>query len=190
MNGVPARYPYLFDSAEIFPEYEEVLIDRIQSEVHEGDQVVIIGGGFGVSSIHAAQRVGVKGSVTTYEASNERYSLLTENIEINGLSERIDTKHALVGSDVAVAGSHSDAISLDPGSLPPCEIIVMDCEGSELEIIPQLNSNNKTIILETHGCYGAKTEKCRKVLNANGFKVVDEREDDPSYGIDILTAHS
>jgi hypothetical protein len=189
LHGVAARHPRLFDSADVFPEYEAVLIGAMGEQIEQGDHVIIVGGGFGISTVHAARMAGMEGEVTTYEASDERHSLLAETIEVNDeVSATVNPVHALVGTDVGVAGSFEGAAHILPADLPDCDVLVMDCEGAELDILQTLDMEPRALVVETHGNYDASTMDCKRTLTQNGFSVIDCLKDNPKKGIDIVIA--
>lgn len=65
---IPWEIPREFNK----PEYEGGLIDGYQQYTEQGDHVVIIGGGNGVSGVVAANNVGPGGQVTIFEGSRQQ----------------------------------------------------------------------------------------------------------------------
>ncbi|UPW01295.1 hypothetical protein M0R88_04120 [Halorussus gelatinilyticus] len=189
-NGYPARKPKLFDRVDVDPDWEAPFIESIQDVVAEGDTVVVVGGGFGISTVAAATKSGPDGRVISYEASKSRYKCAQETIELNGVSGRVTLKHALVGPDIAVKGDLGGASAVTPSNLPDCDVLALDCEGAELDIIERLGPTPREIVVESHGCFDAPTQAVRETLEQNEFTVINELEDNPKCGIDILTAAS
>lgn len=66
--------------------------------VDEGDTVVDLGAHIGTFTVPLAQRVGQRGRVVAVEADPRNYDLLVANVERAGLSERVRTVNAVVGS--------------------------------------------------------------------------------------------
>lgn len=71
-NGVPVRASRIGDSIKPWltrdiPGYEEALVQGIRQYVEVGDTVVVVGGGWGVSTVAAAKRFGNGGQVITFE---------------------------------------------------------------------------------------------------------------------------
>ena len=187
-NGVPARRIRLLDRTDEFPEYEAALIDAVRTAVEPGDTVVVIGGGYGVSSVVAAQRAGPEGRVVTYEPTHERFPFIEETAALNGVADRIDARRALVGPGVKLDGDGGGADRIDPAELPDCDVLELDCEGAEADVLRELPVRPRTIVVETHGCFGTPTEQTRDVLGSLGYDVVDERPDEPDRDIYVLVA--
>jgi hypothetical protein len=187
-NGVTARGAKLFDLTDRFPEYEADIIAALREHVRDGDDVVVVGGGFGVSSVVAARRVGDDGSVTTYEAGADQYDLVAETLEINDVEDRVDVEHAIVGSAVSTYTPPEDASVVDAGDLPTCDVLEMDCEGAELEILRNLEVRPRVVVVEAHANFDAPEADVRAELDRLGYDVVDRGVEDEAKGIVILTA--
>lgn len=187
-NGVTARGAKLFDFQDRFPEYETAIIDSLRDRVETGDDVVVVGGGFGVSSVVAARTAGSTGSVVTYEAGADQYELVQEALELNDVEDRVFVEHAIVGSAVSLYTPPGDADVVDAGELPDCDVLEMDCEGAELEILRDLEQRPRTIIVETHACFGAPETDVHMELDRLGYEVVDRGEEVPEKGVFVLTA--
>lgn len=187
-NGVTARGAKLFDFTDRFPEYEAAIIDSLREQVADGDDVVVVGGGFGVSSVVAANHVGETGSVLTYEGGAEQYELVQEALELNDVTDRVTVEHAIVGSAVSLYTPPGDAEVVDAGALPACDVLEMDCEGAELEILQGLERRPRTIIVETHACFGAPEADVRAELERLEYEVVERGAEVPEQGVFVLTA--
>lgn len=187
-NGVPARRVRLFDRTDEFPEYEAALVDAVRTTVEPDDAVVVIGGGYGVSSVVAARRAGPNGRVVTYEPTHERFPFIEETAALNRVADRIDARRALVGPGVKLDGDGGGADRVDPAALPDCDVLELDCEGAEADVLRELSIRPRAIIVETHGCFGTPSEETRNVLDSLGYDVVDERPDEPDRDIHVLVA--
>lgn len=188
LNGVPAKQPRLTDTKVIRPEYEAELIDAMEREIEPNDDVTIVGAGFGVSLVYAAN-LSTEGTVRGYEGGAERLSYATETLRYNDVNDRVELKHAIVGRPVAVKGDGTDAPVVRPESLPKSDVLVMDCEGSEVDIIERMDIRPRVVIVETHGCFDVPTEDSKQVLRDAGYEIVSCVEDDAELGIDIMTAY-
>lgn len=187
-NGVTVRGAKLFDFTDRFPEYEAALIDALRESVAEGDDVVVVGGGFGVSSVVAANQAGEEGSVVTYEGGSNQYKLLLESLELNDVSDLVTVEHAIVGSAVSLFTPSGDADTVEATELPACDVLEMDCEGAELEILRDLEIVPHTIVVETHACFGAPEKDVRAELDRLGYDIIDRGEEKPEKGVIVLTA--
>jgi hypothetical protein len=187
-NGIPVRGVRLFDATDTFPDYEGALITSIRSRVNRGDDVDLVGGGRGVSSVAAAQEVGPNGSVTTYEGSIERYKLSTETVELNLMDDIINVNHSIIGNAIDLAGTSGDAEVVSPADLPVCDILILDCEGAEIDILQSLDQRPETLIVETHGFLDSPADDVRTALDDIGYKAIDQKDEDQQMGVHVLTA--
>ena len=187
-NGVTARGAKLFDLTDRFPEYEADIVAALRTHVRDGDDVVVVGGGFGVSSVVAARRAGDAGSVTTYEAGADQYDLVAETLEINDVEDSVDVEHAIVGSAVSTYTPPEDAAVVDAADLPTCDVLEMDCEGAELGILRELRIRPRVVVVEAHANFDAPEADVRAELDRLGYDVVDRGVEDAAKGIVILTA--
>jgi hypothetical protein len=152
-------------------DYEATLCHGLAQTVGAGDKVVIVGGGFGVTAIHAAQRVGPQGNVVVYEASDGRISDLTWAVEANNQQDRVSVKHALVGGGVKVYGEANGAEQVRPQGLPKCDVLELYCEGTEKEILSKMTIRPRNILVETHGFRGAPTYEVEGIMQDIGYEV-------------------
>ncbi|CDK40713.1 uncharacterized protein BN903_25 [Halorubrum sp. AJ67] len=188
-NGVPVRQPRLLDRTDVQPDYEDALITAIRQCISEGDTVVVVGGGWGVGTVVAAENAGESGWVITFEASKEQTEHVRETIRINQVESRTDVEHAVVGPDIHVYGEVMGARQLSPGDLPECDVLVLDCEGAEMDILQHTQQVGKEIIVETHPMYDAPAEKVEELLTEGGFVVKSVRHEQSTYGeLPVLTA--
>lgn len=179
-NGVPVRAARLGDSiipwheADI-PGYEQALVEGICRHVEEGDDIVIVGGGWGVSTVVAARHVGEHGHVTTFEGSWSSANNVKDTAELNEVTDRITVKHAVVGQAISLRGAAPDkTMTISPAKLPHCDVLILDCEGAELDILSEMGINPRAIIVETHGMYGAPESEVRSRLGENGYEVEEK----------------
>jgi len=155
------------------PDYEKALCQGLRQSVDEGDHVVIVGGGFGVTTVHATRQTGPNGRVTSFEASKERFSNLEWGIKVNGKEKNVEAAHALVGTKVKVNGEIADANQITPEDLPSCDVLELDCEGAEREILQKMEQRPRAILVETHGFRGAPTQTIREQLVSMEYTVDD-----------------
>jgi len=164
-------------------DYEEPLMTALRGTVSVGDDVVIVGGGWGVTAVVAAQLVGETGHVTVFEGSEQRVKDLYGTLDLNGVVDHVTVHHAIVGDPVALAGAPSGAERVSPGDLPECDVLEMDCEGSEVDVLSRLVSSPRAIVVETH----RNEDEVRSELGQLGYRVVARDVEKPGE-IFILTA--
>jgi tRNA A58 N-methylase Trm61 len=62
-------------------------VEHLKGKLSEGDDVVIVGGGWGVTAVTAAREVGPEGSVTVYEPNVECYRKCEKVVAANGAAD-------------------------------------------------------------------------------------------------------
>ncbi|MCQ1539525.1 FkbM family methyltransferase [Methanocalculus taiwanensis] len=131
--------------------FEKGIITAHMQLTQSGDRVVIVGGGDGRTAIAAARRVGCEGSVFIFEGGDRSYTRIARLLDAKGLSSTCCVKHAVVGPLIDVYGGDCEgALQLSPTDLPDCDILELDCEGSEIEILRRLCIRPRVIIVEIH----------------------------------------
>lgn len=186
-NGVATRSGRLFDVTDVKPDYEVSLVAAMREQIEAGDDVVIVGGGYGVSAVVARRYAGRNGSVTVYEGAASQISTIEETLSLNESSDGVTVNHAIVGDGQNVWEEDTGAPRLSPTEIPSCDILALDCEGSEVEIIEKSNLP-KTVIVETHGVFDAPTAKTRQLLIDKGFSITEDRIEIEEEDVHVLTA--
>lgn len=168
---VPRRWrPH---EVEDLPGYEAALLAGIEAHVRPGDRVVVVGGGVGVTAVAAALRAGPQGRVTCFEGGRQGVRLVRETATLNGVEDRVEVRHAVVGRLVSVYGTPPDHAVLAPTALQPCDVLELDCEGAEVDILTEMTIRPRVVLVETHGVRGAPTERVRALLEGLGYGVAD-----------------
>jgi hypothetical protein len=117
-----------------------------------GDDVVHVGGGFGVTAVHAA-RHSKTGTVTVYEADPAQAALVRETLALNEVPTEWAVREAAVGPAVFETYGTGEAQPVDrvaASDLPACDVLELDCEGSELSILEGLTIRPRAMIVEIH----------------------------------------
>jgi hypothetical protein len=187
-NGVITRQSRLLDRQDSFPDYEEPILSALRQHVRPGDDVVVVGGGVGASSVTAAKQAGSDGSVVTHEAGETQTDVVAETLELNGVADRVDLRHAIVGSAISLYSAAGDANIVAPEDLPECDVLELDCEGAEIEILENLEVDPRVLVVETHGKFDAPESLVREKLDELGYDIVERVEDIPEQGVYVLTA--
>lgn len=187
-NGVAVRNIKLLEQGDVNGDHESPLIDGIRTTVGSGQDVLVIGGGLGVSSVTAAKATGSSGSVISYEGSHHRTEIIKEMIHLNRVDDIVTVEHAVVseGKNVFLDGSE-EAKQIPPTELLDCDILVSDCEGAELRIITERDAEPDTIIVETHGNNESPTNQVVAKLNERGYEVVSKAAENAAKDVSILT---
>jgi len=153
--------------------YEDALVRGLQKFVKKGDRVVIVGGGLGVTAVIAARLVTESGGVTCYEGAEEGVKNVRATAQLNQVGAQLKIEHAVVGSSISVWGAVPDNGVVDPGSLPECDVLELDCEGAEVEILEKMIIKPGVVLVETHGFLGAPRKKVREKLEWLGYQVTE-----------------
>lgn len=157
-----------------------------------GDHVVIIGGGNGISATTAANQVGTDGMVSIYDGmtgeEHHRFGIshIKKSLELNGVDDRFETHHGLVGTKDDTVEMYSEHMSYDvplihPEELPECDILEFDCNGMELTILRNLQIRPRAMIIEVEAPFYKElydgTENPRDVfdeLDRLGYTIVQQ----------------
>lgn len=182
LNGVRTHQKRLFDEIVPYPlghpnpsEYEAALVAGLRDRVEPGDTTLIVGGGWGVTAVVAAEESAPDGQVHVYEASEEYAEHVRETAALNDAEDRIDVTNAVVSRAISVLGDSTAETVIPPSELPSCDILELDCEGAELDILKDLSIEPRVILVETHGKYESPTEEVADCLNSHSYTVVDDR---------------
>lgn len=197
-NGVSIRPRRLWQLTEE-PRYEEGLIRAIRRTVRTGDEVVIVCGGLGVSSVVAARAAGADGQVTTFEAVGRLCDRVRDTTRLNRMDERVSVRHAVI--ETFAGGDYTREMYGDPdgehvpvGDLPTADVLVLDAEGAEQAILSALRELSPDeqphyILVETHGFLRSSTEGTETLLRRAGYTVTHRATEDHEKDVRVLTAH-
>lgn len=177
-NGVDVRWPRLLDATKDQPEYKAALVAATTAAVEPGDTVTVVGGGLGVSAVHAAR---VSDSVHVFEPAEAHAAACEETAARNGVAESVTVIRACVGAVRDAPGPVRHAPAHHPSTLDECDVLELDCEGAELDILEQVDIRPREIVVETHPRQGAETALVVARLRLLGYDIVD-REPDSEAG--------
>lgn len=199
-NGVDVQNGRLFDDIMpgvegSRPNYESALVAGLRDVVQPSDTVVIVGGGWGVTAVVAARQLSKNGNVIVYEGSQEQVDHIKTTAELNGVAEKIEVKHAIVGDEIKLKGPAKGAEMVSPESLPECDVLELDCEGAEQIILERMSIRPWDILVETHGHRGAPPSEIRTKLEELSYEIIvskiatlDRIEICKEKGIEVITA--
>jgi hypothetical protein len=143
-----------------------------------GDKVVIIGGGRGVTTVHALQESEPGGDVIVYEPSKKHSEIVQEVVELNGIESSYEIRNILVGPEIEVYDDSTSYETINPNELPQCDVLEMDCEGAELEIIKNMIISPRVIILEVHPQRYKHAPEAVDELIEMGYDIVSRRSNE------------
>lgn len=193
LNGVSVPSVEPEENRDYYPGHEVTSIQSLRQHVRRGDSIVVVGGGWGTTTVVAARMTHFEGEVTTFEASSEMVETIHRTTEVNRVAELVTVNHAAIGtvpeSNEQYFGP-ADGDSLPPAAIPDCDVLELDCEGAELEILTSLDVNPRTIIVEVHPHLGSPREDVKSELVERGYEIVDEGpvELDTTDEMSVITA--
>jgi hypothetical protein len=185
-NGVIVEHKHarFLDTLIGMPSYESEIVDAMQTYLQEGDSVVEIGSGMGVTTVWAARQVGETGCVLAIEGSQTGIERLERTLELNKCPDVITTEHSIVGKPVQIRDNNPGEVTYrSPDWLPNCEALVLDCEGSETEILKAIAIRPRVIIVETHAHLQAPASEVRELLDEKSYDIVSCVGDEKSVAI-------
>jgi len=156
--------------------FERAECDAIRDLVEHGDHVVVIGGGYGSTTVLASRLAGPDGRVEVWEAAPEMAELTRWAIEHNETSAPISVYETPVATVTESSreqfGEPSVGRSpLHPSQVPSGDVWTMDCEGAESEILPAANLPGR-VAVEVH----ESLTDVERVCEALGEGEIDRRE--------------
>jgi len=175
--GVPVRNTPVLDRTKSHPSYKRGLLQSIETAVNEGKTVCLVGFGRGVSSVYAV-RSGAS-EVIAYEGAREMIDVGRETLSMQGLESDVTIRHSVVGEAVDLYGTPEGATHVPPEDLPDCDVLVLDCEGAELNILAGLDGPPSRVVVETHPPKGAPDNRVRDRLVELGYDSIELREYEP-----------
>lgn len=120
-------------------------------ETQQSDKVTIVGGGSGISCVRAARIVGETGQVTVYEGGRESANRVEQTVMLNDVDDICEINQCVVGQPRNVyGGDYASAPIKSPQDLDDCDVLELDCEGSEIDILPGMNILPRVVIVEIH----------------------------------------
>lgn len=156
------------------PLYEQTEVESLRTYASEGDDVVVIGGGFGATAV-VARRV-TDGTITVFEPNANRFEILKRAVEANDSGSNINLRHAIVSdinSSIVESKTETDPEYVSPEELPMADVFEIDCEGAETAILKQMKVSPSVILVETHNNH----DEVAQILRDIGYDIVDVVED-------------
>lgn len=174
LNGVAVPSVEPERGRDFQPEHERASIDVLRRAVRRGDEVVVVGGGWGASAVVAARMTHFEGRVTVFEPSSEMVRTIERAIRVNAAAECVEVEHAAIGpvpeSNERLFGP-ADGERLPPDAVPACDVLELDCEGAELAILEALDHRPRVVVAETHPHLDAPASRVRSALEDGGYAV-------------------
>lgn len=165
-----------YSQPENNPTYESAEVDAVREYTRDGDDVVIVGAGRGITPTVAANSVGKNGQVIAYEASTDRVSRANKTVQYNQVRDLVEIHHRIVAKAADVRGTIGSASIISPSELPSCDFLELDCEGAEELILEEMNITPRVISVETHETKGVSHSNVLELLESRGYQVTEETD--------------
>lgn len=162
--------------------YESNYISQIRKFVTQGSDIGIVGGGWGVSTVVAANQTGSHGSIDVFEASLSETKKVKRTCEINGLQNQVTVHHAVVGDVYSLRGTENKggASTISLPQLQKYDILMLDCDGCEMDLLSNIceldESKPNKLIIEHHGvadCVSYDPDKVKNYLYDGGYTIIE-----------------
>lgn len=175
LNGVAVPSVDPEEGRDAYPEHEATVIDAFRRRVRRGDRIVVVGGGWGGTTVVGARMSHFEGSVVAYEPSDEMVETLRRTVAVNRVADLVEVRHAAVGpvsdsSERIFGEAGGDSVS--PESLPDCDVLDLDCEGAELDVLRRMDCRPRLLTVEAHPHLGCSPTAVETELAALGYEVV------------------
>lgn len=172
LNGYVVRSPRLFDETDVRENVQSFEIESHRRFTHQGDTVVVVGGGNGVSTIAAAEEVGDDGSVIVYEAASDLVPALRESMSLNDVDHRVEVVEAIVGEIGGnIWGKSDKSTVISATNLPKMDVLELDCEGAEMSILRDLPYRPRVLTVEAHPSFGVPADDVESWLISEGYEI-------------------
>lgn len=163
------------------PDYEERYISSIRQYISEGEKVVVVGGGEGISTVVTAKQVQSSGKVDVFEGGSREVKKTKETVDINGVSGIVTVHHAIVSNAYSLRSSAGDAKVVSPSELPECDTLAIDADGAEIPILEGVSIRPNKLIVEHHAVSDDdelvveyQPDKMRSLIQNLGYEIVEE----------------
>ena len=190
-NGVAVPTVSPEDGRDFVPTMEAATGRALRRRVRRGDDVAIVGGGRGITTVIAARMTHFEGHVTTFEANAAMLATIRRAVRVNRVADLVTLEHAAVGpvtDHAAAEWGDPDGERRGPDAIPECDVLELDCEGAERGILQGLAVRPRAIVVEAHEPIGVPPEAVAGDLRELGYEVVDQQPAGVDGELDALTA--
>lgn len=153
--------------------YEPAVLKASEKFVEKNDDVTVIGGGRGITAAKSYKQ-SQSGTLNVYEGNKSFCKkIMPKTFNLNNVKANIH--HAIVGPGNNVYGNQENPEKVNPSKLPECDVLELDCEGSEIEILNNITIKPRVIIVESHGMYNSSSNEVKKCLQNLGYNIAFEQ---------------
>ncbi|AGN01637.1 hypothetical protein L593_08460 [Salinarchaeum sp. Harcht-Bsk1] len=174
LNGVAVPSTDLEEGVDTYPTHEETVVAALRRHVRRGDRVVVVGGGWGTSTVVAARMTHFEGEVTTFEPASEMLEIVRRTVEVNRVADVVTLEHAAIGSvsdsSERIFG-RADGDVRPPSAIPDCDVLDVDCEGAELDVLRGLECRPRLLTVEAHPHLGGSHDEIEAEFDRLGYEI-------------------
>lgn len=177
LNGVAVPSTEPQEERDFYPNHENTVVSAFRRHVQRGDHVVVVGGGWGTTTVVGARMTHFEGAVTTFEPSSRMLEMIQRTATVNRVNDVVTVEHAAIGS-VSDASKRifgrADGERLSLADIPECDVLDLDCEGTELEILRELEFCPRLLTVEAHPHFGCSHDAVEAQLADRGYEIVEK----------------
>ena len=181
-NGVIVRNVKLFNKTDIFHNYEDSEVRAINKYVKPDDNVVIVGGGFGVTTVIAAKKLKESNKMTLIEASKTVCTHIIDTLKLNNVYHKVNIINKVVEVEHHTWGKTETNNILLAKDLPTCDVLILDCEGAEKQICENITFSPTYIFVETHRQFEAPLHLIESILKSRNYKILNKETEQNGIG--------
>lgn len=187
INGIEIYGGTIIDrSLQNMDGYEQELLAELRTALTPDDRVCIIGGGLGITTVVASRNAD---QVITYEAGRVNARNIQRTIDYHNI-DNVKLVPKPVGNPVSIWGREpASQQAISPESLPECDVLELDCEGSEIEVLETMTIRPRTIVVESHGIYDSPSNEVAKYLTSLGYEICSTVTEVAEHDIVIMRAN-
>jgi FkbM family methyltransferase len=172
---------------------EQTFVSLLHDAVPEGGTVLEGGAHLGLVTVHAARAAGPGGRVVVFEPNRAVHGVLRENLEANGVAERVEVRPQALGETAGAApfflsgdtsslfagngvAEQVEVVRADDAVSGAVDVIKLDVEGAELAALrgmERLAGRARAMFLECHPEFlrraGTSPEELVAWIEQHGF---------------------
>jgi len=158
--------------------YESATRRLMREYLRPDDELVVVGGGTGITSITASPYIQ---RVTAIEADAHTRDRFMHHLDRNGV-DNVDLHLGWVGDP----DDPNRPADVDVFELEGHTAMEIDVEGNGLPIISRIPETVETVFFESHPTMGVSTFDAIERLRTQGFRIIDRRTEWPATGGEII----
>jgi len=182
-SGIAIKHGRLFDISDK-RKFKPEGVETVQEYIQPNDHVVEVATGHGVFSLICS----VNGAtVKSYEHDPSQIEDAKRLHKLIGVDDTIEIIQGFVCEPEDCPPTVPDSDCVTPSELPESDVLLLDCEGAELQIIASVEPRPPLVIVETHPPQGTPSDDVEGLLLERGYDIQSKRSVNAEK--DIIVAH-